>query len=92
VTRFGDHACSESTHHRADGHRFGIIALIGDPAAHRGLHRQEVIADPDLTLAELLVRRLDDLEILRLRDTFGAADEEALAVHWASPMLRRAAE
>src|SRR3546814_17826079 len=79
------------SHDRTDRDRRCVISPVGDPAAHRGFDRQKLVSHPDLAIGERQSLGRDECEIFRLRDTFGARGENALAIHAASPMARRAA-
>ena len=77
---FGDGSDGERAHRRTDRDRRGIIADVGDPAAHGGLDRQEFVAHEHGSLGERLDRNLPNGEILRLRDAGRTRDEDDLAV------------
>ena len=80
MARYDDLADRERAHHRADRHRRGIVSLVGDPAAHRGLDREEFVADEDLPLRRSDDRGIANGEILGLRDSRRPGDKNHLTI------------
>ena len=80
IAQFDDFADRERAHYGADLDRRRIIADVGDPAAHRRFDREKIVADQDLAVRGGPHGRLDDGEMLGLRDPLGPGGEDDLPV------------
>jgi len=75
-----DGAGRNRAHHLADADWRRIVRRGVDPAAHRRLDREELVAHQDLPLAQFGRRAFGDFKVLGLRDSGGAGFQQDLSV------------
>ena len=72
---FHDFADRQRPHGRAEIDRRGIVALVSDPAAHRRLNGQEIVADADTAVRQRRQVLFQDRKVSGLSDAGWARSE-----------------